>query len=176
MTENEFMWPKLEPEKGTWFGSEKLKARTVAQMVRHREDDEIIQGIYQESSEGRSGYQGCLIGCTLPRRIVGRDRRGYEIPGLGFVPDGNSAEHDVETLYGIPEPVASLMEAAFENTDNFEAAANFALLSIIAIPVGVRYPEPEGDEDNEGAYPPYGGLYESLPAGLAFLRTAGVSA
>lgn len=167
MTENEFTWPARDPSKGTWFGSEELKAWVLARMIKHREDDELIRGVYQEPDpDTPGGYRGCLIGCTLPKYVRGGSfgRVGYLIPGVGHVLTGGGPERDVEALYGIRYKVACLLESTFEDADTFEEAAEFAVASIEAIPVGVRYPDPDD--------------FAILDSGdvLAFLRTEGVPA
>jgi hypothetical protein len=56
----------------------------------------------------------------------------------------------VENLYGIRWEVADLLERTFERM-HFDGAAGFAVESIEAIPVGMRYPSPEefdGDVDD----------------------------
>lgn len=161
----EFTWPARDQSKGTWFGSEDLKAWVLARMVKHREDDEFIQGEYQRAADTPAGYKGCLIGCTLPKRTANRGyRHGYMLPGAGFVDETGDREKDVEALYGIPEPIGDLLEATFEDADSFEDAAEFAVASIEAIPVGVHYPDP-----NDFA------IYGSDEV-LEFLRTQGVPA
>lgn len=106
-----------------WHNNADLKAVVLDRMIAHREDDEIVQGIYQETDPLlASGYRGCLIGCTLPK-IENR----WSL---------NDTWHElVETHYGIPVAVAYLLDYAFESLFYPDHAA-FAVASIEAIPVG----------------------------------------
>ena len=118
--------------KGAWHGDPELKAEVLARMIAHREADEIIQGHYRiRHPEAASGYKGCLVGCTLPGEMentesaawnTGRPREGWH--------------RRVELLYGIPVDVAYLLDNTFEEQDTFDDAAEFAVASIEAIPVG----------------------------------------
>lgn len=107
-----------------WLGDPSLKEEVVLRMKEHRAEDSIVQGHYQEyAPELASQYKGCLLGCTLPQmRVDNAD----EIVAW---------HHEVERLYGIPVPVACLLEDLFENMD-FDEAADFAVESIEAIPTG----------------------------------------
>jgi hypothetical protein len=170
MTEDKFVWPVRDPKLGAWFGSPELKAWALAKMVAHRAQDEIIRGHYQRGdSDTAAGYRGCLVGCTLPRchedGTVGY--RGYLLPGAGAVPSEGSWHVDVEILYGIPWEVANLLDDTFED-QAFEKAADFAVASIEAIPVGMLY-DPAVLEDLVACY------LDGAEGVLRFLRT-GVAA
>lgn len=120
----------IDVGKGAWHGDPELKAQVVARMREHREKDEIIQGVYQEHGDGDS-YRGCLIGCTLPR-VAGmtyNERQGFDW------------HEKVEQEYGIPRGVASILDSLFEDQEDFESAAAFAVESIEAIPVGADLSE-----------------------------------
>jgi hypothetical protein len=112
--------------KGAWHGDPKLKDEVVARMLDHRAKDEIIQGVYQEKGDG-DNYRGCLLGCTLPY-LKGGDR---------IV----EWAEEVENHYGIPEQVALILEDMFEDQDSFEAAGDFAVASLLTIPVGADLSE-----------------------------------
>lgn len=181
MTGDGFVWPVRDQAKGAWFGSAELKAWVMARMLVHRAEDEIVRGIYQDFAESASGYQGCLIGCTLPRDTLTRapgarvpEAFGYVLPSGEFVPGDASREQDVENLYGIRYEVGDLMELAFESCPGFEDAADFAVASIEAIPVGAVYPPPSWwAEDRDGPirveYPDHHDRDDIL----AFLRSGG---
>ena len=108
-----------------WHGNPDLKAEVLARMLVHREQDSIIQGLYQERApELATGYKGCLIGCTLPKR-------DYADTYLT-----NRRWHDeVEFLYGIPRSVGILLDNIFEELPE-GTHAEFAVASIETIPVG----------------------------------------
>ncbi len=106
-----------------WHNSAALKAEVYARMLAHREEDSIIQGLYQIVDPSvASGYKGCLIGCTLPYR--GGEKQPFE----GW-------HNRVADLYAIPAGVGHLLDRVFENIAHDEAGP-FALASIEAIPVG----------------------------------------
>jgi hypothetical protein len=108
-----------------WLGDPGLKEEVVLRMKEHRAEDSIIQGHYQlHAPELASGYKGCLLGCTLPKM-----RQDHTLMLMGW-------HERVEDLYGIPADVAALLEAVFENMSSFDKAADFAVESIEAIPVG----------------------------------------
>ena len=113
-----------------WFGDPALKEEVVLRMKEHRAEDSIIQGEYQKfAPEMATQYKGCLLGCTLPLVQIA--------PGLQM-----RWQRRVAEAYGIPTGVAYLLENVFENLP-FEEAANFAVESIEAIPVGADLTEVE---------------------------------
>lgn len=117
----------MDVKKLAWLGDPNLKEKVVLRMKQHRAEDSIIQGYYQVyAPEFASQFKGCLLGCTLPNTV-----------SLGAPVScwGDSWHRKVEQLYGIPSPVAYLLEAIFENL-SFKDAADFAVESIEAIPVG----------------------------------------
>lgn len=135
--------------KGVWHGDPALKAEVLARMIAHREADEIIQGTYRiHDPEAASGYKGCLVGCTLPAELE-------DTTGCCDIRPREGWHRRVESLYGIPEDVAWLLDDTFEEQDTFDDAAEFAVASIEAIPVGAdlrdlarRYRGEEIDEVN----------------------------
>jgi len=121
---NEILTITNETKPLAWLEDPGLKEEVVLRMKQHRAEDSIVQGYYQECApELASQYKGCLLGCTLPQMKVDN---ADEIVAW---------HHEVERLYGIPVPVACLLEDLFENMD-FDEAAEFAVESIEAIPVG----------------------------------------
>ncbi len=116
-----------------WHGDPGLKAEVLDRLRQHRAEDSIVKGIYQciDSNLG-TGYRGCAIGCTLPPQDA--------INGVDFDDEVESPDEGwhgrVEELYGIPTPIAHLIDRIFENlpTDD-EAHARFAVEVIAAVPV-----------------------------------------
>jgi hypothetical protein len=117
---NEILTITNETKPLAWLGDPGLKEEVVLRMKEHRAEDSIVQGHYQSyAPELASQYKGCLLGCTLPQ--MGAD--------VGW-------HYEVEKRYGIPVPVACLLEDLFENMEDFDEAAEFAVESIEAIPTG----------------------------------------
>lgn len=104
-----------------WHNRPDLKAEVVARMRAHRAADAIIQGHYQfEDPDAPDGYQGCAIGCTLPKI------------------EGGLVDHwwdRVHETYGIHRGIAALIDDIFEDL-HYTDASNFAVAVIEAIPVG----------------------------------------
>lgn len=127
-----------------WHGDPVLKERIVARMHAHRQADGFIQGLYQKLDVAMpAGYRGCAIGCLLDRQpLATRDEYGY------CQECGAKAEHEcsvepeggwhkeVERQFGIPWFVADRIDATFEGTAGHDAASDFAVAVIEAIPVG----------------------------------------
>lgn len=110
-----------------WHNDPELKREAVARMLQHRVEDSIIQEMYQEvDPDLASGYRGCLIGCTLPLQSVEGAISSSEL--LGW-------HEKVTKLYGIDTSVVFILERVFEGVTSGEAA-DFAVNSIVAIPVG----------------------------------------
>jgi len=105
-----------------WHNNPELKAEVLARMIAHREADEIVQGYYQNAADTASGYNGCLIGCTLPH-LTSQQR---------FVTGWHER---VAQDYAIPTGVGFLLDCIFEGLPRGAHAA-FAVDSIEAIPVG----------------------------------------
>jgi hypothetical protein len=116
-----------------WFGDPALKEEVVLRMKEHRAEDSFVQGHYQKyAPEKATQYKGCLLGCTLPREVGPGGTS--TVLGLG------RWQRRVAEVYGIPTGVAYLLESVFESLP-FEEAANFAVESIEAIPVGADLTE-----------------------------------
>ncbi len=115
-----------------WLGDPDLKEQVLLRMKQHRAQDSIVQGLYQQyAPELATKYRGCLLGCTLPQQSI--------ITPVDV--DGDDAEtfnwhQGVEDLYGIDVTVAYVLEHVFESLSTTEEAADFAVASIEAIPVG----------------------------------------
>ena len=76
-----------------WHNDPALKQATVAEMAAHREADNLVKGVYWE------GGKGCAVGCLIH--------------------SGNHAEY--EPRFGIPQALARLEDAIFENLPNADA-------------------------------------------------------
>jgi hypothetical protein len=96
-----------------YHGDPDLKTRTLAQLKRHHELDEIIQGVYWQPDNG-SG-KGCAVGCLLHDAKGGHDR--------------------YEPEFGIPVQLAWLEDGIFEDL-GAEQAKEWPLRFMDAIPVG----------------------------------------
>lgn len=123
-----------------WHGDPALKAEVAARMRKHREEDEIVQGLYQlVNKEWASGYKGCLIGCTLPPQPIPDHTsiHAYSVLGVEPVAPASGWHGRVEEVYGIVEPVGHLLDKIFENLPTEDGQhALFAVASIDTIPVG----------------------------------------
>jgi hypothetical protein len=118
-----------------WHGSHELKARVMARLREHWEQDEFIRGLYQEIDPiAAAGYRGCAIGCTLPLQSKSQET----------LDDISSWHRRVEELYGISAEVAWVIDNTFESLESTEEAADFAVAVVEAIPVGALMPE-DGD-------------------------------
>ena len=114
-----------------WHGDPALKDEVLTRLREHRAADAIIQGLYQQYDPGLAvQYRGCAIGCTLPLQETNPVPGRHEVAGPGA---GWHAE--VERLYGIPRPVAHLIDRIFEGLPTDEAG-DFAVAVIEAVPVG----------------------------------------
>lgn len=128
-----------------WFGDPDLKEQVVLRLKKHRQQDEIVQGFYQEYSETESGYRGCAVGCTLPpmfkydKQLFSTQPEGQKRwinPGDQAVWEEDGFHGLIEKYYGVHEQVARLIDNVFEEQDTFEAAGDFAVAVIEAVPVG----------------------------------------
>jgi hypothetical protein len=116
-----------------WHNNPNLKTEATARLRAHRAEDSIVKGLYQLlDPDLASGYRGCAIGCTLPPQAP-FDPGGTDKPG----PPEGGWHGEVERLYGIPRPIARLIDGLFENlpTDG-DQHAEFAVAVIDAVPVG----------------------------------------
>lgn len=137
-------------EDGAWFGSEVLKRRTVEAMEKHRELDEIIQGLYQAGklmgNDTETEFRGCLVGCTLPpMNYQYMDDLEHHFYDAAPEPEFMSWHTLVERFYNIPAGVASVLDDEFENTYD-DDAPEFAVDALKAIPVGAVYAALDIDE------------------------------
>lgn len=133
--------PRGNTELGAWFGSAALKANTVEKMRKHREQDQIAQGLYQSGVLAGAPYatyefRGCLVGCTLPPMNID----WYDAMVKHAKMDGNFVNWHVlvERFYNIQEELANYLDNWFE--DQWAAnAPDFAVDALEAIPVGAIY-------------------------------------
>lgn len=108
-------------DKGAWHGDPELKAAAIQRMKEHREDDSIVQGIYQMRDPSKAlGYKGCALGCMVREQAKPHDVTFALL---------------IEETYGIPDNVAPAIDDAFETLD-FKDCAEFAVAVVEAIPVG----------------------------------------
>lgn len=127
-----------------WFGDPDLKEQVVLKLKKHRQQDEIVQGFYQDYSPTESGYRGCAVGCTLPPMFEYTGLDGYGEAGTKnwANPEDQAVWEDdgfhglIQKYYGVHEQVARLIDNVFEEQDTFEAAGDFAVAVIEAVPVG----------------------------------------
>jgi hypothetical protein len=150
-----------------WLNDPALKEEVVLRMKKHRAEDSIIQGHYQlYDSSLATEFKGCLLGCTLPLSVT-RERL--------FHPLHRGTWHSkVEKAYGIPLPVCYLLETVFESLDTFEEAAEFAVESIEAIPVGADLSQVNEYWRREIRDKSYWNAREQRSKVLDFLRNAPV--
>jgi hypothetical protein len=113
----------------TWHGDPELKATVVNRMRAHRAQDDFIQGAYQVPNATDNGYKGCAIGCML------------EYDQASTWP----WHFRVERQFGIPAALAAVIDDTFEEQPDFQAAGEFALAVVEAIPVGVELREVDID-------------------------------
>jgi hypothetical protein len=131
-----------------WHGNPALKAEVMARLRTHREQDTIVQGLYQDLDPGSAvGYRGCAIGCTLPIQ-PGDEHTNVVPPDCGW-------HAEVERLYGIPCEILWRIDDLFETRDVAEAG-QFAVDVIEAIPVGADLHEIARsalhEDDDAGCY------------------------
>jgi hypothetical protein len=90
-----------------------IKQKYIDRVKHHRQMDDIIKGQYGNKPNGRSGWRGCAVGCTI---------------------HGNA--HDkYETELGIPISIARLEDGIFEGLPEADFK-EFPLAFLEAIPVG----------------------------------------
>ncbi len=86
--------------------NQELKSALVAEIRKHREQDQVIQGTYGTFEDGR--FRGCAVGCAIHSYLVaaGED---------SIVVVVNSEYHDkYESLFGIPKILAELQDVIHE--------------------------------------------------------------
>jgi hypothetical protein len=98
-----------------------LKERVLTGLAAHAAADELVRGVYFEQGVDDGRVRACSIGCTLH----------------DLNPDLPAADHArfVDEL-GIPEQIAHLIDAIFEEQTNDPAAAAWSQRIMAAIPVG----------------------------------------
>ncbi len=81
--------------------NQELKTEIVAEIIRHREQDQIIQGTYGEGTG--DNWKGCAVGCAI-RSLNLRKGKDFSV-----------SSHSVyETEFGIPRILARLEDRIFE--------------------------------------------------------------
>lgn len=84
--------------------NQELKSTLVAEIRKHREQDQVIQGIYGEASSGR--FRGCAVGCSIDSLF----RLGGHV-----LPHYLCGDHGVyERELGIPKILAELQDVIHE--------------------------------------------------------------
>lgn len=121
-----------------WHGDAELKARIVERMKQHREADDFIQGLYQKLDPASAlGYRGCAIGCLLDKQPVPTEEPYCDCERCQHATNEPDAgwHGEVEKQLGIPERLAELIDACFEDSLK-PAHVQFAVDAIEAITVG----------------------------------------
>ena len=81
--------------------NQELKSALVAEIRKHREQDQVIQGNYGTYEDGR--FRGCAVGCAIHSYLVAA--------GEDSIVVGNSEYHDkYESLFGIHKILAELQD------------------------------------------------------------------
>jgi hypothetical protein len=144
-----------------WWGDPDLKETVIARLKEHRAYDEFVQGFYQVVRDSdcdcsaseltkyacdhitavkdlRYGltredtYLGCAVGCTLPPVTPEQQND----PANWDKEQMFSWHVLLQNTYGIDAKVAYLIDSTFEAQSTLEAAGDFAVAAIQAIPVG----------------------------------------
>ena len=85
--------------------NQELKSALVAEIRKHREQDQVIQGTYGTYENGR--FRGCAVGCAIHSYLVAAGKDSIVV--------GNSEYHEkYESLFGIPKILAELQDAIHE--------------------------------------------------------------
>ena len=85
--------------------NQELKSTLVAEIRKHREQDQVIQGAYGTYENGR--FRGCAVGCAIHSYLVAA--------GEDSVVVGNSEYHEkYKSLFGIPKILAELQDVIHE--------------------------------------------------------------
>lgn len=107
----------------SYHGDEGLKSLIVAEMERHREQDQFVKGTYGTDED--DNFKGCAVGCAINslNKILNKSCSTYD--------------HAVfEEELGIPVWLARLQDCIFENLPNGECS-KFAVDFLSSILVGV---------------------------------------
>ena len=84
--------------------NQELKSALVTEIRKHREQDQVIQGIYGEASSGR--FRGCAVGCSIDSLF----RLGGHV-----LPHYLCGDHGIyERELGIPKSLAELQDVIHE--------------------------------------------------------------
>jgi hypothetical protein len=104
-----------------YLGDPALKERVLAGLAAHAAADELVRGVYFEQGVDDDSLRACSIGCTL-------HDLNPQLPA-------NDHSRFVDEL-GIPEQIAHLIDAIFEEQPDDAAAAAWSQRIMAAIPVG----------------------------------------
>jgi hypothetical protein len=104
-----------------YLGDPALKERVLTGLAAHAAADELVRGVYFEQGVDDDRKRGCSIGCTL-------HDLNPQLPA-------NDHSRFVGEL-GIPEQIAHLIDAIFEEQPDDKAAAAWSQRIMAAIPVG----------------------------------------
>jgi hypothetical protein len=104
-----------------YLGDPALKARVLTGLAAHAAADELVRGVYFEQGVDDDAVRACSIGCTL-------HDLNPQLPA-------NDHSRFVGEL-GIPEQIAHLIDAIFEEQPDDAAAAAWSQRIMAAIPVG----------------------------------------
>ena len=85
--------------------NQELKSALVAEIRKHREQDQVVQGTYGTYENGR--FRGCAVGCAIHSYLVAAGKDSIVV--------GNSEYHEkYESLFGIPKILAELQDVIHE--------------------------------------------------------------
>lgn len=85
--------------------NQELKSALVAEIRKHREQDQVIQGTYGTYEDGR--FRGCAVGCAIHSYL--------SATGENSIVVGNGRYHEeYETRFGIPKILAELQDVIHE--------------------------------------------------------------
>ena len=106
----------------SYHNDENLKNLLVSEMIKHKEQDQFIKGVY---SKINGKFKGCSVGCTIDsiNKILGKTY-------------SNSSHESIEESVGIPTWLAKVQDVLFEGIPD-EEGAQFSIDFLSAIPVGV---------------------------------------
>lgn len=85
--------------------NQELKTALVAEIIKHREQDRVVQGTYGE--KGEENFRGCAVGCSIHSLFI--------ITGRHYRPDNHEA---YETELGIPRILGELQDVIHEGLDD----------------------------------------------------------
>jgi len=108
----------------SYHSDENLKDMFVAEIIKHRKADQILQGTYGTEESGK--WKGCAVGCSIHSLNIKM--------GKSYATNDHSV---YEKALGIPEWLARLEDALFEGL-SVEESKKWPEKFAQAIPVGVN--------------------------------------